>query len=156
MYPIVGLGSKKWRPTWDQLMKEPLPQYVSAYGVINVMRNDEMDEDWYSGPCILKGYVRGFGMGPAENQDRRGELVVRATDGIAHTFKIRITHRFPISEDSYTLLSGGGVWNNKWVIGKQLPNQRFEKVSVIATDESVEKSIDFPVSTSRSASGHKT
>ncbi|KAK0493529.1 hypothetical protein EDD18DRAFT_1356450 [Armillaria luteobubalina] len=129
--PGVGLGCKKWRPTWDQLMKEPLPQ--SGYsGYANITRNDEMDEDSYSGFCIPKGHVQVFDMGSAENQHRCGELVVTAADGIAHTFKIRITHRLPIPEDMYTLLNSGDEYlTNQWAIGRQLPNQRFEKVSVI-------------------------
>ncbi len=31
-YPGVGLGCKKWRPTWDQVMTEPLPAYVGYIG----------------------------------------------------------------------------------------------------------------------------
>ncbi|KAK0470914.1 hypothetical protein IW261DRAFT_1425595 [Armillaria novae-zelandiae] len=129
MYPGVGLGSKKWRPTWDQY-------FPDAW--LDVTHNDEMDEDSYYGLCIQKGYVRAFDTGSTENEDRCGELVVQAADGIPHTFKIHITHRLPIPEDTYTLFNGGGhhISINRWVIGRQLPKQRFEKVSIIAIDYS--------------------
>ncbi|KAK0493537.1 hypothetical protein EDD18DRAFT_1078127 [Armillaria luteobubalina] len=136
MYPGVGLGCKKWRPTWDQVMKELLPQSGHPLGAdINLLRNDEMDEDSYYGFCIQKGYVRGLDSGLAEEQDHCGELVVQAADGIVHTFEIHITHGLPIPEDMYTLLNRGDKYvTNDWAVGRQLPNQRFEKVSVIATD----------------------
>ncbi|KAK0211926.1 hypothetical protein IW262DRAFT_341734 [Armillaria fumosa] len=137
MYPTVGLGSKKWRPTWDQVMKEPLPQSGSlTIAQMDVVRNDEMDEDSYTGLCIQKGYVRGFDTGSAENHVRCGELVVKAADRIAYTFKTHATHQLPIPEDTYTLLGGNRHSINHWVIGRQLPDQRFEKVSVITTDYS--------------------
>ncbi|KAK0211928.1 hypothetical protein IW262DRAFT_1280238 [Armillaria fumosa] len=136
MYPGVGLGSKKWRPTWDQVMKEPLPQSGRPLGAdMNLLRNDEIDEDSYYGFCIQKGYVRGFDTGSAEKHVRYGELVVKASGRIfAQTFKIHVAHGLPIPEDTYTLLNGNGHLTNQWAVGRQLPNRRFEKVSVIATD----------------------
>ncbi|KAK0493593.1 hypothetical protein EDD18DRAFT_1405430 [Armillaria luteobubalina] len=134
-YPRAGLGSKKWRPTWDQLMQEPLPQFgCSINAMVDVAHNDEIDEDLYFGLCIQKGYVQGFDTGSVGNQDRHGELVVKAADGIMHTFKIHVTHQLPIPEDTYTLLGGNLFLTDQWAIGRQLPNQRFEKVSLIATD----------------------
>ncbi|KAK0488099.1 hypothetical protein EDD18DRAFT_1466534 [Armillaria luteobubalina] len=135
MYPRAGLGSKKWRPTWEHVMKEPLPQSGSlTIAQMDVVRNDGMDEDSYTGLCIQKGYVRGFDTGSAENHVRCGELVIEAADGIAHTFKIHVTHGLPIPEDTYTLLGGNRRSIKYWVVGRQLPDQRFEKVSVVATD----------------------
>ncbi|KAK0438762.1 hypothetical protein EV421DRAFT_938706 [Armillaria borealis] len=131
VYPGVGLGCKKWRPTWDQVMMEPLPKDVD-FLYAHVWRDDKTDEDWFEGYCIEKGYVRVFDAGPAEGCDRCGELVVTAADGIAHTFKIHVTHRFPIPEDTYTLLSN--PWSHQLAVGRRLPDQRFEKVSVIVMD----------------------
>ncbi|KAK0217536.1 hypothetical protein EDD85DRAFT_369250 [Armillaria nabsnona] len=128
VYPGVGLGCKKWRPTWDQVMKQPLPKdlvYLNAH----VWCDDKTDEDFFDGWCIEKGYVQGFNTGSAEGHDQYGELVVEATNGIAHTFKIHVTHRFPIPEDTYTLL--GDIEHRVWAIGRRLPEQRFKKVSVI-------------------------
>ncbi len=59
VYPGVGLGCKKWRPTWDQVMMEPLPKDVD-YFYAHVMYDDKTGEDWYEGWCIEKGHVRGF------------------------------------------------------------------------------------------------
>ncbi|KAK0224791.1 hypothetical protein EDD85DRAFT_940800 [Armillaria nabsnona] len=134
VYPGVGLGCKKWRPTWDQVMMEPLPKDVNGL-FANVTHDNETDEDWYEGPCIEKGHARVFNAGLAEGRDRCGELVVNAADGIAHEFKIRVIHRFPIPEDTYTLLSSDPYyWSCLWAIGRRLPDQRFEKVSVIVID----------------------
>ncbi len=41
-------------------------------------------------------------------------------------------HRFPIPEDTYTLL--GHSRHRFWAIGRRLPDQKFEKVSVIVMD----------------------
>ncbi|KAK0438756.1 hypothetical protein EV421DRAFT_1822937, partial [Armillaria borealis] len=132
VYPGVGLRCKKWRPTWDQVMKQPLPKDVNnlyAY----VWRDNRTDEDWLDGHCIEKGHVRVFDAGSAEGHDRCGELVVKAAGKIARTFKIHVTHQFPIPEDTYTLL--GGALYRSWAIGRRLPDQRFEKVSVIVMDD---------------------
>ncbi len=132
VYPGVGLGRKKWRPTWDQVMKQPLPKDVSYLNTY-VRRDDKTDEDSFDGWCIEMGHVRVFDAGSAEGRDRCGELVVEAADGIAHTFKIHVTHRFPIPEDTYTLL--GNFLRPCWAVGRRLPDQRFEKVSVIVMDD---------------------
>ncbi|KAK0430255.1 hypothetical protein EV421DRAFT_1859735, partial [Armillaria borealis] len=132
VYPGVGLGCKKWRPTWDQVMMEPLPKDVNFLHA-NVLHDDETDEDWFDGHCIEKGHVRGFDAGSAEGRDRCGELAVQAADGITHTFKIHVTHQFPIPEDTYTLLGDGP--HRTWAVGRRLPDQRFEKVSVIMMDD---------------------
>ncbi len=136
VYPGVGLGCKKWRPTWDQVMKQPLPKDFSDIYNMRVQHDDKMDEDSFDGPCIEKGHVRGFDAESAEGHDRRGELVVEAANGIAHTFKIHVTHRFPIPEDTYTLLGDTNrYWWHPWAVGRRLPDQRFEKVSVIVMDD---------------------
>ncbi len=103
VYPGAGLGCKKWRPTWDQVMKQPLPEDLFILSAC-VQHDNETDEDWFDGYCIEKGHVRIFDAGSAEGRDRCGELAVEAADGNAHTFKIRVTHRFLIPEDMYTLL----------------------------------------------------
>ena len=131
VYPGVGDRGKKWRPTWDQVMKQPLPKDVFFLST-RVQHDDETDEDWVDGDCIEKGHVRVFDAGSAEGRDRCGELVVKAADGIAHTFKIHVTHRFPIPEDTYTLL--GDHLYRFWAVGRRMPDQRFEKVSVIVID----------------------
>ncbi|PBK64651.1 hypothetical protein ARMSODRAFT_978903 [Armillaria solidipes] len=139
LYPKAGLGCKKWRPTWAQVMTEPLPTYgISCSG--GVERDDETDEDWFEGPCIEKGHVRRLD-GSAERDDLReirGELVVEGADGMAHTFSIHVNHRYPIPEDTYVLLGVRAAFSDpsaphQWVVGRRLPDQRFEKVSVFGT-----------------------
>ncbi len=126
LYPGVGLGCKKWRPTWEQVMTEPLPADVFCHGYVR--RYDETDEDWYKGPCIKQGFVRGLRTGSAEGVDRCGKLIV--TTGTfrkrRHTFKIRATHQFPIPEGTYALLGSFNPWVRKevtefWVVGRSLP-----------------------------------
>ncbi len=142
LYPGVGLGCKKWRPTWEQVMTEPLPADVYCDGFVR--HNDETDEDWDNGPCIEQGYVRGLNMGSAEGVNRCGELVVKDADGMQHTFKIRVTHQFPIPEGAYTLLCSFNPWDDKevrefWVVGRSLPDRRFEKLSVIRIPDEGER-----------------
>ncbi|PBK84268.1 hypothetical protein ARMGADRAFT_1088498 [Armillaria gallica] len=132
VYPGVGLGCKKWRPTWDQVMMEPLPEDVDFLSTC-VQHDNKTDEDWFEEPCIEKGHVRVFDTGSAEGHGRCGELVVKAADGIAHTFKIHVTHQFPIPEDTYTLLGNRRLCF--WAVGRRLPDLRFEKVSVIVMDD---------------------
>ncbi|KAK0242181.1 hypothetical protein EDD85DRAFT_932913 [Armillaria nabsnona] len=139
----AGLGCKKWRPTWEQVMTEPLPADVVCDGYVR--RYDETDEDWYEGSCIERGFVRGLNTGSAEGVDRCGELIVKDPNGMQHTFKIRVTHQFPIlPEGAYTLLGGlnHSVWIPKevtefWVVGQSLPDRRFEKLSVLEVDVDV-------------------
>ncbi|KAK0482795.1 hypothetical protein IW261DRAFT_1606584 [Armillaria novae-zelandiae] len=136
-YPGVGLGCKKWRPTWDQVMKEPLPAFVKYFG--HVEYNDEMDEDWVDGICIEKGVLRGLDVVSADGIDRWGELVVKDVAGTAHTFKIHVAHQFSIPKDEYTLLSDGVNLSTHsestyWAVGRRLPDQKFQKVSVFVMD----------------------
>ncbi len=133
-YPEAGLGCKKWRPTWMQIMTEPLPDGdYSGY----VGHNDETGEDWYEGCCIEKALVQGLNVGSAEEHDQWGELVVEDANGIVHTFKICVTHQCLIPEDVYTLL--GDEWHRAWAVGRRLPGQRFEKVSVFSIGDRREK-----------------
>ncbi len=132
LYSAVGLGHKKWRPTWEQVMTEPLP--VDQYCGGSVARDDKMDEDWFEGPCIEKGHVHGLG----EGGDQCGELVVESTNGMPHIFAIHATHQISIPEDMYTLLGCGAdniaKWGQYWAVGRRLPDKRFEKVSVVVMD----------------------
>lgn len=113
-------------------MTGPLPADNRCPGFVK--RNDETDEDWYEGACIEKGHVQGL----AEGGDHRcGELVIEGVDGMAHMFKILVTHQLPILEDTYTLigsnreyLDGTLLHSQYWAFGRRLSEQRFEKYSV--------------------------
>ncbi|KAK0217934.1 hypothetical protein IW262DRAFT_1298520 [Armillaria fumosa] len=137
VYPGVGLVCKKWRPSWEQIMTQSLPADVDCFG--SVKHVDETNEDWFEGPCIEKGLVRGLDAGSAEGDDRYGELVVDAADGSTHTFKIYANHNSPIPEDTYTLLGSKPVnicnfpIPQYWAVGQRL-GEKFEKVSVFVMD----------------------
>ncbi len=79
-------------------------------------------------------------MGSAEGHDRSGELVVTDANGITHTFKIHVTHQCLIPKDVYTLLMLANFFLDKnisgwiWAVERQLPGQKFEKVSVFRMD----------------------
>ncbi len=77
VYPGVGLGCKKWRPTWDQVMMNPLPKDVDLH-LMEVRHDDKTDEDWFDGDCIEKGHVRGLDAGSAEGRDRCGGVGCRS------------------------------------------------------------------------------
>ncbi len=139
-YPGVGLGCKKWRPTWNQVMIETLPAFVNYF--CEVEHDDEMDEDWVDGQCIEKGLLQGLDMPSEEGVDRWGELVVTDVEGMAHTFKIHVTHQLPIPGDRYVLLCSQYPLSNHektkpiyWAVGRRMPDQRFEKVSVFMMDD---------------------
>ncbi len=67
LYPGAGLGCKKWRPTWEQVMTEPLP--VDSSCGASVKHDDETDEDRFEGCCIEKGHVLGLSVELAEGGD---------------------------------------------------------------------------------------
>ncbi len=139
LYPSVGLGGKKWRPTWEQVMTEPLPVDRCCNGL--VLRDDETDEDSFEWLCIENVRVCGLDVDLAEGVDRCGQLVVKGADEMPHTFTIRATHQIPIPEGTYTLLGSGansdddGILRQYWAVGRRLPCQRFEKVSVVVMDD---------------------
>ncbi|KAK0431152.1 hypothetical protein EV421DRAFT_1720799 [Armillaria borealis] len=114
MYPGAGLGCKKWRPIWEQVMTEPLPvdSYCSGY----IEHDDKTGNGWYEGACIEKGLVQGLDVESAEGYDRCGEFVVENADGIVHTFKIHANHQCLIPKDVYTLLANKDSKN--WVVGR--------------------------------------
>ncbi|SJL18066.1 uncharacterized protein ARMOST_21638 [Armillaria ostoyae] len=135
-YPGAGLGCKKWRPTWTQVMTEPLPVHNYSYSHDYVEHDDKTGEDLYEGLCIEKGLVQGLDVGSAKGCDRCGELVVEDTYGIMRTFKIHATHQCLIPEEAYTLLVD--QYSQNCVVGRRLPGQKFEKVSVFKMDDKKE------------------
>ncbi len=140
VYPREGLGHKKWRPSWDQVMTPPLPPVI--HQVLGpIVHDTETSEDYYYGPCIEKGLVRGLDVGLAEGHDRHGELIVEGARRVKHTFKIRITHQFPIPDDTYTLLGNyqqsdrEGKQPQYWAVGRRVSGNQFQKVSVFVMDD---------------------
>ncbi|SJL05367.1 uncharacterized protein ARMOST_08734 [Armillaria ostoyae] len=132
-YPEPGTSCKKWRPSWEQVMTKPLPNDAQGR-VANVGKDND---DWCEGPHIERVFVRGLAVGGEEGMDRCGELVVEDADGLGHSFNIVASHQYLIPEDMYTLLGSDPFgWKDKihppqyWVVGRRLPSEMFEKVSV--------------------------
>ncbi|PBK92226.1 hypothetical protein ARMGADRAFT_1081005 [Armillaria gallica] len=146
-YPEPGDAGKKWRPSWEQVMKKPLP--VNAISYMDVQQDGMTGDDCYEGPCVDKGFVQGLAVGGMEKVARHGELIVKHADGIEHTFNIIAHHGYSIPEDTYTLLGTftmnlikflpchniqPKVQTQYWVIGRRLSGGKFEKVSVLEMD----------------------
>ncbi len=126
--PEPGNAGTKWRPSWHQIITNPLPDGLYTLNCVN--RDKKMDGYSCDAPCIEKGFVRGLAV---EGRDRHGELVVKDKGGREHRFTITATHEYPIPEDTYTLILAHGLVTTKHycVIGRNLPGKRFEKVSVL-------------------------
>ncbi|KAG7442783.1 uncharacterized protein BT62DRAFT_935821 [Guyanagaster necrorhizus] len=140
-YPEPGDTGTKWRPSWEQVMKASLP--VGNYSWMRVDWDGETNDSWYEGPCIEKVSVRGLAAGGAAEIDRCGELIIKDANGAEHTFDIIARHKFPIPEDTYTLLGTnpgllGLILKQYLVVGRRLSDEKFEKVSVF---EMVDKEV---------------
>ncbi|SJL08788.1 uncharacterized protein ARMOST_12158 [Armillaria ostoyae] len=136
LYPRPGDTCKRWRLSWNQVTTTPLP--VDCDCVAEVYRDEVADDDWCEVRCIEQGFVRGLG---GEDVNRRGELMVKGQDGIKHVFNVIATHQCPIPEGTYTLLGSDPYYRSqsqRWVVGRRLPEQRFEKISVFAITDLAE------------------
>ncbi|PBL00172.1 hypothetical protein ARMGADRAFT_955855 [Armillaria gallica] len=67
-----GNAGKKWRPSWDQVMTNPLPAFLPCR--ISIHQDEAGDEDWCDAECI-EGLVRGLAV--VEKGDRRGVLIAK-------------------------------------------------------------------------------
>ncbi|KAK0466570.1 hypothetical protein IW261DRAFT_1346614 [Armillaria novae-zelandiae] len=127
LYPEPGETEKKWRPSWDQVITKPLPAKQSCKAWAGW--NEETGEDWCEGHCIEEGTVLGLNMRSIKDADRCGKLIVDAYEK-KYPFKVTAVHHHLIPEGKYTIISADITLEN-WVIGRRLPNNRFEKVSVL-------------------------
>ncbi|PBK58652.1 hypothetical protein ARMSODRAFT_967555 [Armillaria solidipes] len=145
-YPRPGNRNKVWRPSWSQVMNnvEVLPSNIEAW----VERTEDTDSDWVEEVSIESGYVQGFAEGSHDGKRRHGELIVTDNAGTRHTFKIIADHQYQISDGLYALLGSRQynffdhqVLDQYWVVGRRLPERKFEKVSVfqIADNEEMKR-----------------
>ncbi len=111
--------------------------YKSDFHSVGVERDSKTKGDQCEWPyCIENGVVRGLAMRGAPGTDRHGELLVKDSCGIQHAFPVIANHRYPIPEDTYTLIRNGFeyyYWEEQrvqWVVGRRLSDERFEKLSV--------------------------
>ncbi|KAK0430081.1 hypothetical protein EV421DRAFT_2091210 [Armillaria borealis] len=155
-YPRPGNRNKVWRPSWSQVMNnvEILP---SSTGILETMvqRTEDTDSDWVEEVSIDSGYVQGLADGSHDGKRRQGELIVTDDAGTMHTFKIIADHQYQISDGLYALLGsrkysylGHQVLDRYWVVGRRLPERKFEKVSVIKiADNEVERLDELKIAT---------
>ncbi|PBK61741.1 hypothetical protein ARMSODRAFT_920924 [Armillaria solidipes] len=128
--PEPGNGSKCWRPSWTQVMDASLLDHFPSGGQVG--RTEETDIDWYEGPCIENAYVRGLA-DTTNKQSRSGDFTVTDHSGVLHTIEIHANHKYPIPDDSYTLLYPGYHYINytSCVIGRRGQDRKFQKLSVV-------------------------
>ncbi len=152
-YPRPGNGNKVWRPSWSQVMNNGrvLPSNpIMLEALVGPERTDDTDSDWVEEVSIESGYVQGLAEGSHDGEDRQGELVVTDGAGTMHTFKIIADHQYQIPDGPYALLGSEpydesydfyDVYVPYWVVGRRLPERKFEKVSVfrIADSEEVKR-----------------
>ncbi|KAK0479788.1 hypothetical protein IW261DRAFT_1399486 [Armillaria novae-zelandiae] len=123
-----GDGGPKWWPSWHQVMTKPLLPYEV---LISVDRDETGGVDSCEVECV-DGFMQGLAV--VKEGDRQGEFIVECDDSILQ-FKITTPHTYPIPEDTYTLIwkesDDLDVISNVCVVGRSLPEGRFEKVSVV-------------------------
>ncbi len=137
-YPEPGNGKERWRPSWQQaMMNNVIEDCFPIWLLPNVSRTDNPDADWYTGYRVDSGDVRGLGEVPKERKPREGQLVLKDITGAPHAVRIVAHHKYPIPDDSYTLMVPTHTQIDPWVVGWLREDGKFEKVSVvrIAPDE---------------------
>ena len=103
------------------------------------------------GKFVYKGYmleackVSGLSQPDSHNLCRSGELQV-VCKGTVHTFRVTAHHQEPIPDGSYALLGDRLHWSNDldivlWAVGTFDSDNRFEKLSVLKTED--ENSIEI-------------
>ncbi|SJL16915.1 uncharacterized protein ARMOST_20447 [Armillaria ostoyae] len=135
LYPKPGNVNKTWRPSWQQVMEEtlPNPQRPFAFLPPRVCRTKN-DGDSCCGPRIDRCTVRG--LADATENSRYGELDIN-NGRVESTFKIVADHAYAIDDGQYTLIGAQDHFApsctvNTWVIGRtEEPKEKFRKVSVI-------------------------
>ncbi|KAK0483406.1 hypothetical protein IW261DRAFT_1463113 [Armillaria novae-zelandiae] len=128
--PEPGGAGPKWRPSWHQVMTKPMLPYWTNGSEVD--RDETRDEDWCDVQCV-EGFV--WGLAVVEAGVRPGECIVKC-DGGTKQFRITAPHTYPIPEDIYTLIHFLPYESpHVCIIGRSLPERRFEKVSVVETFE---------------------
>ncbi|PBK58970.1 hypothetical protein ARMSODRAFT_1032970 [Armillaria solidipes] len=148
-YPRPGNRNKVWRPSWSQVMNnvEVLPSNPDSLAAW-VQWTEDTDSDWVEAFSIESGYVQGLAEGSHDGKPRQGELIVTDDAGTRHTFSITVDHQYQIPDGLYAFLGSRpyGLYDHQlvdqyWVVGRRLPERKFEKVSVfqIAGNEEVKR-----------------
>ncbi|SJL13340.1 uncharacterized protein ARMOST_16781 [Armillaria ostoyae] len=134
-YPEPGNGTKRWRPSWKQVMTQTLPSSdeAKAIGDIGIYMLPFSEIVLHRGPRIRLGEVCGLADQSHDGNPRRGELVVKDRTGAPHRIKVIANHQYQIPEGLYVLIGNNDadVFMKYWVLGHQRKSNRFEKLSVI-------------------------
>ncbi len=141
LHPEPGNGCKLWRPSWSQVMTGTLPSFGGITRTYEVVRTGVLEGDWYEGPCIKSGNVRGLADVSNEGIHQQGELAIRDFTGAPHTFKISANHAYLIPDGSYILICSNyfSDFSEHWVIGRQRRDGKFAKLSVIRVADRKER-----------------
>ncbi|KAK0471430.1 hypothetical protein IW261DRAFT_1612135 [Armillaria novae-zelandiae] len=119
LYPWPGDTCKRWRLSLNQVMTTPLPADCDCHA--EVYHDEVADDDWCEVRCIEQAF-----------------------NGTKHVFNVTATHQCPIPDGRYTLLGSDlesyyrGWQAQHWVVGRRLPEHRFEKISVFAITDLAE------------------
>ncbi|PBK58579.1 hypothetical protein ARMSODRAFT_1028151 [Armillaria solidipes] len=108
LYPEPGNAGTILRPSWDQLMEKPLPEYHtpadnSCYTRIERDAENNVDR-CEEALCIENGFVRGLAVVSVPEKDRHGELLIEDSSRTQHSFHIIAIHQYPIPDGTYTLI----------------------------------------------------
>ncbi|KAK0230036.1 hypothetical protein IW262DRAFT_1425110 [Armillaria fumosa] len=131
-YPEPGNGRKRWRPSWEQVMRQKItePYYSRSMFLAEVLRTEHTDRESFKGYHIDSGYVRGLSEMPTETKCRQGELIFKDANGAPHTIKIVADHAYPIPNGSYTLVAYRYPPHYMYAVGQVRRDGYFEKLSV--------------------------
>ncbi|KAK0229416.1 hypothetical protein EDD85DRAFT_1026450 [Armillaria nabsnona] len=148
LYPEPGSAGTIWRPSWDQLMKKPLPEYLAPVDnsyYTHIERDTENNVDrCEEALCIENGFLRGLAVVGIRGKDRHGESLDEDLSGIQHSFHIIAIHQYPIPDGTYTLIgSQESRYDSprqwvQWVVGRKLSDESFEKLSVFKMADDME------------------
>ncbi len=134
-YPEPGTGTKLWRPSWQQVMKQKIIAPSSSWPE-EVSRTDDTDTDWYEGYRIESACVWGLGEVPNEDMPRVGELFFEDSTCKPHTVRVVAHHMYPIPDGLYTLIGCNLEFSSDiWVVGRLRDDGMFEKLSVFSSVE---------------------
>ncbi|SJL17318.1 uncharacterized protein ARMOST_20867 [Armillaria ostoyae] len=123
-----GNAGTIWRPSWDQLMEKPLPEYHTPADnsyYTRIERDTENNIDrCEEALCIENGFVRGLAVVGVPGTYRHGELLIEEPSGIQHSFRITAIHQYHIPDGTYTLIgSQESRYDSQrqwvqWVVGR--------------------------------------
>ncbi|PBK91275.1 hypothetical protein ARMGADRAFT_1014166 [Armillaria gallica] len=141
-YPEPGNRTKRWRPSWEQVVTQPLPWLCETKAIGRIRTPLCGRRSWHEGPRIKLGEVCGLTDQSHDGNPRQGDLVVKDGTGARHRIKVIAHHQYQIPEGWYTLMGNDGdsdVFMKYWVLGHRRKLTDFEKLSVICIEDEDER-----------------